>query len=71
MINPSIDLSLFTAQIQAQDAQGACYIKDLALINAEAFMRYVAPFVPKHLEQEFQRVSEDIEFALKVGSTDI
>jgi len=61
-----MDLTLLTAQIQAQDSQGACYIKDLALLNAEAFMVYIAPFVPKHLREEFIRCQDDIQFALKI-----
>lgn len=61
-----IDLTLLTAQIQAQDAQGACYVKDMALLNVQAFMLYIAPHVPKHLREEYGHVSEDIEFALKI-----
>lgn len=62
------DLVLLTAQTRATDAEGAAYVKDLALINLEAFLLYVAPFVPAHLQQEWTRCVEDIEFALGVGS---
>lgn len=61
------DLILITAKVQAEDAQASAYVKDLALLNLEAFLRYVAPFVPTHLQQEHMRCVEDIEFALKIG----
>jgi hypothetical protein len=66
-MNPP-DLILLTAQTRADDSEGAAYCKDLALINLEAFLRYIAPFVPVHLEQEHERCIEDVEFALKLGS---
>lgn len=67
-MNQVPDLILLTAQTRASDAEGAGYVKDLALLNCEAFLRYVAPFVPAHLQQEHTRCVEDVEFALGVGS---
>lgn len=66
-MNPP-DLILLTAQTRAADAEGAAYVKDLALINLESFLRYIAPFVPAHLRQEHTRCMEDVTFALSLGS---
>lgn len=66
-MNSLPDLILLSAQVRAADAEGACYVKDLALLNVESFLRYVAPFVPVFLEAEHRRVVDDVEFALKLG----
>lgn len=68
MITQLPDLRLLQAEVAAQDAQGASEVKELALINAAAFMRYVAPFVPVHLYAEFVRTVNDIEFARGVAA---
>lgn len=62
------DLTLLTAQTRATDAESAAYVKDLALINLESFLLYIAPFVPAHLRQEHARCMDDVQFALKLGS---
>lgn len=66
-MNQVPDLILLTAQTRAQDAEASAYVKDLALLNLEAYLRYIAPFVPKHLRQEHTRCVDDVEFALKIG----
>lgn len=60
------DLRILKLELTAEYATGAAECKDLALINMEAFLRYVEPFVPAHLWTEYKRTCEDVRFALEV-----
>lgn len=65
-MNPP-DLILLTAQTRAQDAEGALYVCQLALINALAALRMAEPHMPYWKAGEMAATVDDCEFALQVA----